>query len=63
MPVSLFFHNIGPMKWGDMKYIRGQSHIESSHSLCQNDAKLQTHPPNIHNVKMPNLPKIDAYNS
>ena len=63
MPVSLFFHNTRPMKWGEMEYVRGHSHIESSHSLCQNDPKLQTHPPSIHNVKMPNLPKIDVYNS
>ena len=42
--------------------LRGHSHTESSQSLCQNDAKLQTHFPSIHNVKMPNLPKIDAYN-
>ena len=42
--------------------VRGRSHIESSHSLRQNDAKLQTHPPSTLNVKMPNLPKIDVYN-
>ena len=43
-------------------YLRGHSHTESSHSFHQNDAKLQTHPPSILNVKMLNLPKIDVYN-
>ena len=36
--------------------------IEPSHSLRQNDAKLQTHPASTVNAKMPNLPKIDVYN-
>ena len=56
MPVALFFfHNIGPMKCE-------HSHIESSHSLRQNDVKLQTHAPSILIIKMSNLPKIDVYN-
>ena len=42
--------------------LRDHSRIESSHSLRQNDAKLQTHPPSTLHVKMPNLPKIDVYN-
>ena len=42
--------------------VRGHSNIESSHSLRQNDTKLQIHPPSTLNVKMPNLPKIDVYN-
>ena len=42
--------------------LRGHSHIESSHSLRQNDPMLQTYPPSAPNVKMPNLPKIDVYN-
>ena len=42
--------------------IRDHSQTESSHSLPQNDAKLQTHPPNTLNVKMSNLPKLDVYN-
>ena len=42
--------------------VRGHSHIESSHSLSQNDATLKTYLPIILNVKMPNLPKIDVYN-
>ena len=42
--------------------LKGHSHIQSSHSLRQNDAKLQTYPPSTLNVKMPNLPKIDVYN-
>ena len=42
--------------------LRGHAHIESPHSLCQNDSKLQTHPLSTLNVKMPNLPKIDVYN-
>ena len=41
---------------------RNHSHIESSHSLCQNDPKLQTHPPIIVKVKMPNLLKVNVYN-
>ena len=47
---------------GSYNYFMGNSHIESSHSLRQYDAKLQTHPPSTLNVKMPNLPKIDVYN-
>ena len=39
------------------KISNGQSHIEPSHSLRQNDAKLQTHPPSTLDVKMPNLSK------
>ena len=42
--------------------VRGHSHIESSQSFCQNDAKFQTHPACTLHVKMPNLPKIDVYN-
>ena len=41
--------------------LRGHSHVETSHSLRQNDAKFQTHPPSTLHVKMPNLPKIDDY--
>ena len=44
-----------------LKIALGAIHIESSNSLQQNDAKWQTHPPSILNIKMPNLPKIDAY--
>ena len=44
-------------------YVRGHSHMESSHSLHQNGAKLQTHPRSTLNVKMPNLPKIDVYSN
>ena len=36
--------------------------IEPSHSLRQNDAKLQTHLPSTGYAKMSNLPKIDVYN-
>ena len=39
-----------------------ESHIESSHSLRHNDAKLQTHPPSTLNAKMLDLPNIDVYN-
>ena len=42
--------------------VKGHSHTESSHSLRENDAKFQTHPPSTLQVKMPNLPKIDVYN-
>ena len=42
--------------------LRGHSHIECSHSLHQNDSKLQTHPPSTLNIKMLNLPKINVYN-
>ena len=42
--------------------VRGQSHIESSHSLHENDAKFQTHLQSTLHVKMTNLPKIDVYN-
>ena len=42
---------------------RGYSLIKPSHSLRENDAEFQTHPPSTLNVKMPNLPKIDVYNS
>ena len=45
-----------------INFFRGNSQIESSHSLRQNDAKFQTHPPITLLVKMPNLPKMDAYN-
>ena len=41
---------------------RGHSHIEYSHSLCQNDTKVQNQPPSTFNIKMPDLPKIDVYN-
>ena len=41
---------------------KGHSHIESSHSLCENDAMFQIHPPSTLHVKMPNLRKIDVYN-
>ena len=37
-------------------------YVESSHSLCQNDAKFQNHSPSILQVKTPHLQKIDAYN-
>ena len=42
--------------------LRSHLHIKSSHSLRQNDGKLQNHPPTILNLKIPNLPKIDVYN-
>ena len=42
---------------------KGYSLIKSSHSLRENDAEFQNHPPSTLNVKMPNLPKIDVYNS
>ena len=51
-------HNIS----GRLKVLRGHSHIESSHSLRQNDANFQTHPATTLHVKMTNLPKIDVYN-
>ena len=58
MPAALFFSQ----HWTyEMKYVSGHSHIESFHSLCQNDVKSQTHPPSILNIKMPNLPKSDVY--
>ena len=41
---------------------RGHSHMESSHSLFENDAKFQTHPYSTLHVKMPNMPKIGVYN-
>ena len=41
---------------------RGHSHIKPSDSLCQNDAKFQTHPPSTLHIKIPNLLKIDVYN-
>ena len=40
----------------------GAIHNQTFPQLCQNDAKLQTHPPSTVNVQMPNLPKIDVYN-
>ena len=43
-------------------YVWGHSHIESSQSLRENDAKFQIHPPSTLHVKMLNLPKIDVYN-
>ena len=45
-----------------MIYIRGHLRVESFHSLCQNNTKLQTHPPSARNVKMQNLSTIDVYN-
>ena len=42
--------------------VRGHSHITSSQSSRENDAKCQTHPPSTLHVKIPNLPKIDVYN-
>ena len=41
--------------------VRGHSHMESSYSLCQNDAKFHTNPPSTVHFKMPNLWKIDFY--
>ena len=41
---------------------KGSLTYQISHSLCQNDAKFQTHPPSTLHVKMPNLSKIDVYN-
>ena len=41
--------------------VRGHSHIESSHSWRESDAKFQTHPP-ITLIKMPNQLKINVYN-
>ena len=64
-------NNVSVLSSLDMKYfsfayvstwVRGHSLIESSHSLDENDAKFQTHPPSTLHVKMPNLPKIDVYN-
>ena len=43
-------------------YLCKDSHIESSHSLHENDGKFQTYPPSTLHVKMPNLTKIDVYN-
>ena len=40
----------------------GHSYTESSHTLHENDAKFQTHPPSILHVKMSNLLKVDVYN-
>ena len=40
----------------------GYSHMKSSHSLRQNDAKFQSHPLSTLHNKMPNLPKINVYN-
>ena len=57
---KLWYHQL--MEKLAISQLRGHSHIESSHNLRQNDAKLQTHPPSTLNVKMPNLPKIDVYN-
>ena len=45
-----------------IRFIRGHSHIEYSHSLRQTDANFQTHPPTTLHVKMTNLPKIDVSN-
>ena len=49
---------LGPVE----KKLRVHSHIESSHSLRQNDARLQTDPPSTLNVEIPNMPKINVYN-
>ena len=58
--------NTAPYYWNAVSYFelllklspsKGHSHIESSHSLRQNDATLQTHPPSNLNVKMLNMPK------
>ena len=40
----------------------GHSHMDSSYSLHENDAKFQTYPPSILHFKKPNLPKANAYN-
>ena len=42
--------------------VRGHSHIESFHSLRENDTKFETHPTSILYVKMPNLLKIIVHN-
>ena len=42
--------------------VRGHLHIESSHSLHENDAKFQTHPPSTPHIKISTLPKVDVYN-
>ena len=43
-------------------FVRAHSHIESSHSFGENDAKLQTDPSSTLYVKISNLPKIDVHN-
>ena len=72
--VSLCYHSSSAtlvlvLRSLDMKYfnfanlsVRGNSHIKSSHSFHENDAKFQTHPPSSLHIKMQNLPKIDDYN-
>ena len=56
--LKIFSINLSQFIWVYIvTHIRGHSHIGSSHSLRQNDAKLQTQPPSILNVKMLILPK------
>ena len=59
---QVFRHETLPLCQSQCTYVRGHSHVESSHSLHQNDATFQTHPPSTLHVKMPNLLKIYVYN-
>ena len=56
------FLHFGGTKENFVFVFRDHSHVKSSHSLHQHDAKLQTHLPSTLNDKMSNLPKIDVYN-
>ena len=62
LSTQVFRHEIFQLCQCQYTCVRGHSHIESSHSLRENDAKFQAHPPSTLHVKMPNLPKIDVYN-
>ena len=63
MKSSTYYFHMKTKILADFQFcIRVHAHIESSHSLRQNDAKLQTYQHSTLNVKMPDPPKIDVYN-
>ena len=59
---QVFRHEISQLCQCQYTCERGHSHIKSSHSLSETDAKFQTHPSSTLHIKMPILPKIDVYN-
>ena len=62
LSTQVFRHEIFQLCQCQYTCVRDHLHIKSSHSLHENDAKFQTHPPSTLRVKMPDLPKIDVYN-
>ena len=62
LSTQFFRHGIFQLFQCQYTCVRGHLHIESSHSLRENDAKFQSHPPSTLHFKMLNRPKINVYN-